>query len=73
MKNCPRCQNKFTCGSEAGTATCWCFDMPALINIQDIKFPGEPGYEDCLCPDCLRELIAANASNTAADSSGTSA
>jgi hypothetical protein len=73
MKSCPRCQTKFTCGAEGGHRTCWCFDMPALVNAHEITFPGEDNYEGCLCPDCLRELIAANASSIVPDSSETNA
>ena len=51
QKTCPRCGNGFTCGIQAGQPTCWCFDLPRVIPLEDAKGEG------CLCPDCLRKWI----------------
>ncbi|MEI6303600.1 MAG: cysteine-rich CWC family protein [Betaproteobacteria bacterium] len=40
---CPRCAAVFECGAKAGSARCWCFDLPAVT----------PTSSECLCPACL--------------------
>jgi|HubBroStandDraft_1064217.scaffolds.fasta_scaffold59505_2 hypothetical protein len=50
-KTCPRCGSEFSCGadlSQDGHA-CWCNDLPPL------KYRSGEG---CLCPGCLRALVA---------------
>ena len=47
MKVCERCQKQFSC--EAQTGACWCMDFTRAKDI-----PKE--FQDCLCPDCLREF-----------------
>jgi hypothetical protein len=50
--SCARCGATFDCGTGGAKGNCWCADeaarvpMPAAAN------------EDCLCPACLRALIA---------------
>ncbi len=48
---CPRCGATFTCGMQAGHATCWCAGLPHLP-------PPDPATPGCYCPDCLKILIA---------------
>lgn len=56
---CPRCKTPFTCGAANGSAQCWCFDMPHVIPVEGIAFPGEnESFTGCLCATCLQELIA---------------
>ncbi|MFA5832322.1 MAG: cysteine-rich CWC family protein [Bacteroidota bacterium] len=47
---CPQCGKEFRCGIAVGEPTCWCFDHPHLIRIEDAK--------ECLCPDCLKGKIS---------------
>lgn len=57
-KACPRCGEGFTCGMAAGEQSCWCAELPNVISLDGILFPGDDvKYEDCLCPNCLQELI----------------
>ncbi|MBI5923123.1 MAG: cysteine-rich CWC family protein [Betaproteobacteria bacterium] len=48
---CPRCGKAFTCGMNAGQASCWCAELPPLA----IPESGS----GCYCPECLRQLVAA--------------
>ena len=60
QRNCPRCGAVFVCGSEAGSDHCWCADLPNIVPLDGIAFPGEERvYDGCLCPDCLHIQIAA--------------
>jgi hypothetical protein len=47
--SCARCGNDFTC-SRSGD--CWCAAEPYRL-----PMPAHDGG-DCLCPDCLRKLVA---------------
>ena len=51
-KHCSKCGQPFGCGGLLG---CWCRDVKldekALANLRQ-------GYADCLCPDCLKALVA---------------
>jgi hypothetical protein len=47
---CVRCGAAFTCGEVAGTANCWCADLPRLRRI-DAALPA------CLCPACLQAAL----------------
>ncbi|MCX7153923.1 MAG: cysteine-rich CWC family protein [Proteobacteria bacterium] len=48
---CPRCKAVFECGAKAGSARCWCFDLPAVT----------PTSTECLCPACLAAEATAQA------------
>lgn len=51
-RKCPRCGTAFTCGVQAGQATCWCFDLPHVMKMDDAG-------EGCLCLNCLKAQIEA--------------
>lgn len=55
-RTCGRCGAKFRCGVEAGDTICWCFELPHVLPVNGTQYNG------CLCPECLRELIAAQTS-----------
>jgi hypothetical protein len=46
--NCAQCGAAMTCQPEGG---CWCAELPRVPVPTDAK--------ECLCPDCLRDKIAA--------------
>ena len=48
---CSSCHLPFTCGMRETSEPCWCAALPRLSAI-------ETG-QDCLCPACLREHLAA--------------
>ena len=48
---CARCGASFGCGMLAGKEQCWCMELPVLDPL-----PKE--YEGCLCPTCLKTLLA---------------
>lgn len=52
-RSCARCEAHFECGVLAGTAHCWCFELPHIMPIVEDAAPG------CLCPQCLYEVIDA--------------
>lgn len=52
MQCCSRCGNKFECGHEQGKSTCWCFELPHVIPVDQA--------EHCLCPECLQKEIQNN-------------
>ncbi|MXR36166.1 cysteine-rich CWC family protein [Craterilacuibacter sinensis] len=52
QKVCEACGAGFACGSGAKDGTCWCNDLPNVL-------PPTPGVADCLCPDCLKQKLAA--------------
>lgn len=45
---CERCGRRFGCGVDDGA--CWCATLV-------LSGPPPEGYEDCLCPGCLTELV----------------
>jgi hypothetical protein len=47
---CARCGTAFDCGLGG---PCWCAEEPYRLPLPD------SGGGDCLCPDCLRRLAAA--------------
>jgi Cysteine-rich CWC len=47
---CTRCGAAFDCSLDGG---CWCAEEPYRLPLP------ESGGGDCLCPDCLRRLAAA--------------
>lgn len=49
-RSCPRCGAVFVCGNEAGAASCWCAELPAVLPV-----PGVGG--GCYCPECLHAII----------------
>ena len=50
-KHCSRCDANFLCGPRAPGEQCWCDALPHI--------PPLAGQDrDCLCPECLRMLIA---------------
>ena len=62
---CPRCGAAFACGIAAGD--CWCAALPPLPRLpawpgaEGQAWPAADGQEapaGCLCPDCLRALVA---------------
>lgn len=53
--NCPRCGQAFACQPNAITnCVCFSFTLPESVS-RHLRAT----YDSCLCPDCLRELIAA--------------
>ncbi|HWT71842.1 MAG TPA: cysteine-rich CWC family protein [Oxalicibacterium sp.] len=55
MSRCSRCQAEFSCGeADAGAAApCWCMSLPPLP-----LDGGVAAASSCLCPRCLRALLA---------------
>lgn len=53
---CARCGAPFRCGVDTGR--CWCADLPPLPVLPAWRVADAPG---CLCPDCLKALLAADA------------
>ena len=49
---CAQCGAVFGCNLEGG---CWCAAEPYRVPLPD------SAAQDCLCPDCLRKLAAAQA------------
>ncbi len=48
---CDRCGAAFACGAQAGAAAeCWCMALP--------RIPMQDGAAACLCPDCLKAMLA---------------
>lgn len=58
---CPECGAEFRCGAVAGEATCWCFDLPNVIPLDQIGDDQQPA--GCLCPECLQKRIKAVVEN----------
>lgn len=48
---CARCGAPFECGMAAGSPPCWCGTLPSLRRLPE-------DLQGCLCPSCLRELLA---------------
>lgn len=57
-KSCSKCHAGFECNSEA-IHNCWCATLPALITSGEV--------EDCLCQNCLQELIQPKVEKIVAD------
>jgi len=54
---CPRCGAAFTCG--IATGRCWCAALPPLPHLPAWRSSdGQAVAAGCLCPDCLRALVA---------------
>lgn len=53
-KKCPRCGRNFTCTPD-DIFSCACADIYIPPNL---AFQIDRTYDDCLCADCLKELIA---------------
>jgi hypothetical protein len=49
--NCARCGTSFSCGMQAGEASCWCSVLPPVL-------PLPSDGSGCYCPDCLNSMIA---------------
>ena len=49
---CARCGATFNCGTGGAKGNCWCADEAARVPMP------AAASEDCLCPACLRTLIA---------------
>lgn len=47
---CPSCQSEFTCEAKAGSTTCWCMQLPPIIELDE--------QSDCFCPTCLKKTVA---------------
>ncbi|MES2979333.1 MAG: cysteine-rich CWC family protein [Pseudomonadota bacterium] len=60
---CAKCGSAFRCGSVAGDATCWCFELPHLFSVPGLPAEsGEPASSaTCLCPACLQQAISLHA------------
>ncbi|MCL6262336.1 DUF1289 domain-containing protein [Craterilacuibacter sp. RT1T] len=52
QKVCEACGAGFGCGNGGKDGSCWCNDLPNVL-------PPTPGVADCLCPDCLKQKLAA--------------
>ncbi len=50
MKKCESCGKEFACGMQDGKP-CWCAELPALDKLPE-------NFSDCLCPECLKTLLA---------------
>lgn len=50
-KNCPRCKAIFDCQHNAN---CWC---SKYIIPEKLRLFLKENYDDCICENCLRELI----------------
>jgi hypothetical protein len=44
---------------EGGDQECWCASLPALLSLPAKSASGEPAAS-CLCPNCLKERLAAS-------------
>ncbi|WP_422388787.1 cysteine-rich CWC family protein [Keguizhuia sedimenti] len=68
MSTCPRCQTPFQCGAVDGKADepCWCMNLPPLHieACKDDKSSTAMPME-CLCTQCLQELLASQETTTA--------
>lgn len=51
-KTCPKCSKQFEC---LHNSDCWCFKYK--IPAENLKIITET-YDNCLCPDCLKEFCA---------------
>ncbi|MCC5875025.1 MAG: cysteine-rich CWC family protein [Candidatus Sumerlaeia bacterium] len=56
-RHCEKCGTEFTCGAGNTDKPCWCMEVP--VSADSLKKLQEQ-YEDCLCPECLRALAAAD-------------
>jgi hypothetical protein len=59
MDVCSRCGANFECGLVAGKEPCWCAALPSLPVNAYRPDPDDPATSRCLCPYCLRALLAA--------------
>ena len=50
LKTCESCGAAFTCDIERGEKSCWCFELPKVMPVEEGK--------SCLCPACLKREIA---------------
>ena len=51
QKKCSKCQTVFHCQNDA--RGCWCEELQlSEITLANLK----AGYENCLCPTCLKEI-----------------
>ena len=48
---CPECGVPNKCGMEAGKGICWCFNLPAIENMNS------KDTSECLCESCLKKLL----------------
>lgn len=51
---CPQCSGPVACGKVNGCETCWCANLPRVMEL-----PDDPDTK-CLCENCLRLLIEKN-------------
>lgn len=61
-KKCTSCGQGFLCGAVLRQGTCWCNDLPLIMEV-----PGRQDEKGCYCPDCLKELIEKQRKKTAND------
>jgi hypothetical protein len=50
-RNCPKCGNQFVC---TGDSNCWCMEIVIPKKVQDYI---ASHFEECLCKECIFELI----------------
>jgi len=51
-KKCASCGQGFLCGAELREGTCWCNDLPLIMEV-----PGQQDEMGCYCPECLKDII----------------
>jgi len=51
---CAGCGTVFVCGGRAGSASCWCAELPPSLPVPDVS-------AGCYCRRCLEALIARGA------------
>ena len=56
---CPLCGDANVCGREAGSATCWCFDLEIAPETL-AHVPAEAQGVACLCRRCATEVEPAS-------------
>lgn len=50
-KECPHCGKPFVCSMNSH---CWCFEVIIPFDVQDYI---AARYDDCICRDCICEII----------------
>ena len=51
LKSCPRCGKTFEC---VHSKDCWC----AKVILNEVTRTKLKAYSDCLCKDCLEQLVS---------------
>jgi hypothetical protein len=59
MSRCSQCDADFVCGMADGSdpESCWCMALPVAPPDRLLRDSGRR-MQNCLCPDCLRALLA---------------